>query len=100
MSYFTWTVIALSVLTVLAATAVARYLGVRRRKPPPPSPGDMRSTPVNNPLDWREDGSIRAGDPAWGFFEDIMKSGQAGIARQKPDGTWETELLGDDDERR
>lgn len=71
----------------------------RRRKRPPASPGDMRTTPVNNPLDWREDGSIRAGDPAWDFFQKIMDSRQAGIANQRPDGTWETKLIGDDDAR-
>jgi hypothetical protein len=59
----------------------------------------MRTTPVDNPLDWREDGTIRKGDPAWEFFADIMKSGQAGIANQRPDGTWETKLLGDDADR-
>lgn len=69
----------------------------RRKKDTKPSPGDMRVVPVNNPMDWREDGSIRPGDPAWGFFQQVMESGQAGIANQKPDGTWETKLLGDDD---
>jgi hypothetical protein len=59
----------------------------------PESPGDMREVPVNNPLDFREDGTIRHGDPAYDFMMGIMESGKAGIARQRPDGTWETEEL-------
>lgn len=53
--------------------------------------GDMRSTPVNNPLDVREDGSIREGDPAWAFMMEVM-NGDSGIANQRADGTWETKV--------
>lgn len=52
--------------------------------------GDMRSTPVDNPLDFREDGSIREGDPAWGWMMELMKDGKPGIANQREDGTWDT----------
>jgi hypothetical protein len=69
----------------------------RRKKDSAESSGDMRTTPVDNPLDWRPDGSIRKGDPAWDFMMKIIESGKAGIANQRPDGTWKTELLGDDD---
>lgn len=73
----------------------------RRERPVETSPGDMRTTPVNNPLDWREDGSIRRGDPAWDFFQEIMDTGEVGIANQRPDGAWETKIVGDgDDDKR
>lgn len=65
----------------------------RRKAPIPVSPGDMRSTPVNNPLDWREDGSIRKGDPAWDAMWRMMKTGEAMIANQKPDGTWDVKFF-------
>lgn len=49
---------------------------------------DMRKTPVNNPLDYREDGSIRPGDPAYDFMMEVMNSGEAKIMNQQRDGTW------------
>lgn len=61
-----------------------------KSKPKAPETGDMRDTPVDNPLDYREDGSIRKGDPAYDFMMEVMESGEASIATQKPDGTWET----------
>lgn len=61
----------------------------------PDDANDMRVTPVNNPLDYREDGSIREGDPAWNMMMEAMTSGRAVISNQRPDGTWETETLGD-----
>lgn len=70
----------------------------RRKKNTVISEGDMRVAPVNNPLDWREDGSIHKGDPAWNFLQEILESGKPGIANQRPDGTWETQLIGDDDD--
>lgn len=65
----------------------------RRQATQTASPGDMRTTPVNNPLDWREDGSIRKGDPAWDSFQRMMETGEAMIANQKPDGTWDVKYL-------
>jgi hypothetical protein len=56
---------------------------------------DMRDAPVDNPLDYRADGSIREGDPAWNFMMEAMTTGKAGIANQRPDGTWETKILDD-----
>lgn len=50
---------------------------------------DMRVTPVDNPLDVREDGSIREGDPAYDFLMEVMASGEAKVANQREDGTWE-----------
>jgi hypothetical protein len=52
----------------------------------------MRTNPIDNPLDFREDGSIREGDPAWAFLNEVMQSGKPGIANQNEDGTWATEL--------
>lgn len=49
---------------------------------------DLRVKPVNNPLDYREDGSIRPGDPAYDFMMDVMKSGKPAIMNQQKDGTW------------
>lgn len=60
------------------------------KKTDEPSSGDMRVTPVDNPLDYRADGSIREGDPAWDFMMSLMDSGQGGIAVQREDGTWDT----------
>lgn len=51
---------------------------------------DMRVAPVDNPLDVREDGSIRPGDPAWDYMMEVMNSGKASVANQRADGTWET----------
>lgn len=72
----------------------------RRKKTVRSSPGDMRVVPVDNPMDWRDDGTIRSGDPSWGFFQEMMDSGQAGIANQRPDGTWETKFFDGPDDRR
>lgn len=52
---------------------------------------DMRKTPIDNPLDYREDGSIRKGDPAWDAMMEIMESGEPAIYNQKKDGTWKKE---------
>lgn len=54
---------------------------------------DMRTTPVDNPLDYREDGSIRPGDPAWDFMQEVMKSGKPAVGKQRPDGTWDVQQL-------
>jgi hypothetical protein len=54
---------------------------------------DMRVAPVDNPLDVREDGSIRPGDPAYDYMMEVMNSGGAMIANQREDGTWETKKL-------
>lgn len=51
---------------------------------------DMRAVPVNNPLDYREDGSIRPGDPAYDFMMDVFRTGKVSSATQRDDGTWET----------
>lgn len=60
---------------------------------------DMRTTPVNNPLDFREDGTIREGDPAWGFLQELMNTNSVGIATQRDDGTWETQTIPIDNEK-
>lgn len=54
---------------------------------------DMRVTPVNNPLDYREDGSIRPGDPAYDMMMEAMNSGRATISNQREDGTWDVKQL-------
>lgn len=64
-----------------------------KKQQPPVNSADMRSTPVDNPLDVREDGSIREGDPAWNFMMEVMNSGKAGVANQRQDGTWETNFF-------
>lgn len=51
---------------------------------------DLRVTPVDNPLDLREDRSIRPGDPAYDFMMEVMESGAVATANQREDGTWET----------
>ena len=57
-----------------------------RRKAKPT--GDMRDTPVDNPLDFREDGSIRHGDPAYAALMEMIQSGEAAVFNQRKDGTW------------
>lgn len=52
------------------------------------SDNDMRVKPVNNPLDYRADGSIRPGDPAYDFMMGVMDSGKPAIMNQQEDGTW------------
>lgn len=54
---------------------------------------DFRDVPVDNPMDVREDGSIRPGDPTYDYMMSLMQSGKASIANQRPDGTWETKEL-------
>lgn len=49
---------------------------------------DMRQTPVDNPLDYREDGSIRQGDPAYAAMMEMMDSGESMVWNQQADGTW------------
>ncbi len=56
---------------------------------------DMRNAPVDSPLDFREDGSIRPGDPAWAVMMEVMKSGKPVISTQRPDGTWDSETVED-----
>lgn len=68
---------------------------VRVPKPQDEAPSDMRVTPVDNPLDYRPDGSIKEGDPAWDFMMEVMDGG-SGIAVQREDGTWETSLTKDE----
>lgn len=54
------------------------------------SENDMRVAPLDNPLDVRDDRSIRQGDPAYDFMMEVMESGKIGVASQREDGTWET----------
>lgn len=63
-----------------------------------PSENDMRRTPVDNPLDYREDGSIRAGDPAYDMMMEVMRTGNPTISTQRKDGTWETKEMPLDEE--
>lgn len=71
---------------------------LRKTKERHPSNGlrsgtDMRTTPVNNPLDLREDGTIRPGDPAYAALMEILDSGKGAIFNQRDDGTWEKQDL-------
>lgn len=50
---------------------------------------DMRVSPIDNPFDYREDGSIREGDPAWAMMMEAMNSGGVVMGTQKDDGTWD-----------
>lgn len=59
---------------------------------------DMRDVPIDNPLDYRADGSIREGDPAWALVELLQNSGGPVSGRQRADGTWQ--LTSRADERR
>lgn len=52
---------------------------------------DMRRTPVDSPLDYREDGSIREGDPAYDMMMEALRTGNPVISTQRKDGTWKTE---------
>lgn len=73
-------------------------MGWFKRKPKAqPETNDMRVTPVDNPLDFRPDGSIREGDPAWAAIMESMTSGRSYIANQRPDGTWDTKFSDDKD---
>lgn len=54
---------------------------------------DMRETPVENPFDYREDGSIREGDPAWAVMMESMQTGNVVIGNQRPDGTWDIQEI-------
>lgn len=65
----------------------------KRKSPQPLSPGDMRSVPVDNPLDFRPDGSIRPGDPAYETMMRMMETGESMISTQRPDGTWSVEFV-------
>ena len=65
-----------------------RRLKVRASQAENVAPGDMRETLVDNPLDWREDGSILEGDPAWAALMDVMNTGEAASFTQNADGTW------------
>jgi hypothetical protein len=93
---FTVLVIMLSVLTlgsILALTLVVRptKTKVHAQTRQPWKKGDsITTTPIDNPMDFREDGSIRPGDPAWEIFEQAMKGG-AVMGHQKADGTWTIE---------
>ena len=50
----------------------------------------------NDPLDPHGDGTIREGDP---IFDILMNSGGRGvIGNRRSDGTWDVEIIGDDDE--
>lgn len=57
------------------------------------SESDMRRTPVDNPLDYREDGSIREGDPAYEMMMEAMRTGNPTISTQRKDGTWKTKEI-------
>jgi hypothetical protein len=77
---------------------MAGWLRFLMGKPKPKSErllavNDMRVTPVDNPLDVREDRSIRQGDPAYDFLMEAMNSDGVTVANQKNDGTWETKKL-------
>jgi hypothetical protein len=53
------------------------------------SPIDPTVTPIDNPLDYREDGSIHEGDPTWAMMQRIMETGESAHGVQRPDGTWD-----------
>jgi len=64
-----------------------------RAAKPDTGPKDMRVKPVDNPLDYREDGSIQPGDPAYDLMMEVLRSDKPIIASQRDDGTWETERV-------
>jgi hypothetical protein len=54
----------------------------------------ITTTPIDNPMDFRQDGSIHPGDPGWEIMKAAME-GKAVIGHQKPDGTWSIEPTSD-----
>ena len=56
---------------------------------------DPRMVPMDNPLDYREDGSIRPGDPMYDILMASLASGEPMAGNQRPDGTWEFSGAGD-----
>jgi hypothetical protein len=50
----------------------------------------MSRIPVDNPLDYREDGSIHPGDPAWEMMRRVLH-GESATAVQRDDGTWDVD---------
>lgn len=50
---------------------------------------DMREIPVDNPLDYREDGSIQPGDPVYDAMMESINNGKPMIANQREDGRWD-----------
>lgn len=59
-----------------------------------PVSNDMRETPIDNPLDFREDGSIQPGDPAYDALMSLLDSDAVGaVFTQEEDGTWTSKTL-------
>lgn len=49
--------------------------------------------PIDNPLDYRENGDIHPGDPMWAVLMHTLETGQAAYGTQREDGTWDTTFL-------
>lgn len=60
---------------------------------------DMRFMSVDNPFDYRPNGSIQAGDPAWNVFKEMMETGKPIIGNQRADGTWDVRSIDSEDSR-
>lgn len=71
------------------AEQFGEYLGLTEEKPEWKKGDSITTTPIDNPLDFREDGSIHEGDPAWEIVQAAMESGGSVVSgNQNPDGTW------------
>lgn len=70
-----------------------RLFGIKEKSKPAEDTLDMRVTPVDNPFDYREDGSIREGDPAMAAMMESLRTGKPMIGNQRPDGTWDVQFL-------
>jgi len=82
---------------VLIAVAVVAALVIGRRPKQHAQTGQswkkgdsITTTPIDNPLDFRADGSIHPGDPGWEIVQAAME-GEAVVGHQNPDGTWTIE---------
>lgn len=73
---------------------VANLWGFFAWKKTMPKSSDMRVTPVDDPLDYRGDGTIRPGDPAYDFMMEVMNSGKPVLVNRQKDGTWKESTLG------
>lgn len=53
--------------------------------------------PIDNPLDYREDGSIQEGDPSWPLMKALLDGTlTSAMSTQREDGSWESVLYGED----
>lgn len=57
---------------------------------------DPRVVPMDNPLDYREDGGIHPGDPMYDILMASLATGGTMAGNRRPDGTWEFSGGGND----